>query len=92
MEICFDTVCAAKIQPVKSLSMDNVGFCLSVYTLGAAREPPQSYQLKPNHYEKKALTLFFQYLFVVARPVFHRDAQHVYPGGHRSHVDAFQTV
>ena len=42
--------------------------------------------------KKKALTLFFQYLFVVARPVFQGDAQDVYPGGHRAHVDAFQTV
>ena len=29
---------------------------------------------------------------MVARPVFHGDAQHVYPGGHRPHIDAFQTV
>ena len=40
----------------------------------------------------KNLILFFYYLFVVARPVFCGDAQQVYPGGHRAHVHAFQTV
>ena len=41
---------------------------------------------------KKALTLFFQYLIVVAHPILHSDAQQVHPRGHRAHVNVFQTV
>ena len=48
-------------------------------------------QLKPKSLWKN-FALFFQYLFVVDRLILHGDAQHVYPGGHRSHIDAFQTV